>query len=77
MIQARVQAGLAHAKAHKTKTGRAIGRRRITAVQEAVIRTDLVADTGIIKTAKLAGHPRSVLRIRNELLLMRWHAVYI
>ncbi len=45
MIQARVHAGLAHAKVHGTKTGRAIGP-RITAAQEAVIRTYLAAGVG-------------------------------
>jgi DNA invertase Pin-like site-specific DNA recombinase len=53
MIVARVNAGMARAKAHGTKSGKAIGRpRRAT---DADIRAQLAKGQGILKTARLLG----------------------
>ena len=53
MIVARVTAGMARAKAHGTKTGKAIGRPKVSRATEAAIRAELVKGTGILKTAKM------------------------
>src|ERR1700759_1991135 len=54
MIVARVSAGLARAKVHGTKSGKAIGRPRITAKVEQRIREELAACHGILKVASIA-----------------------
>lgn len=53
MIVARVNAGMARAKAKGTRSGKAIGRPKLTSEKEASIRAELARGTGILKTAKL------------------------
>jgi DNA invertase Pin-like site-specific DNA recombinase len=55
MIVARVNAGLARAKVHGTKSGKAIGRPRIKARVEQRIREELAAGHGILKVANIVG----------------------
>jgi DNA invertase Pin-like site-specific DNA recombinase len=55
MIVARVNAGMARAKVHGTKSGKAIGRPRIKAKVELRIREELAAGHGILKVASLVG----------------------
>lgn len=50
MIVARVNAGIARAKTHGTKSGRAIGRPMVSKATEAAIRDELAKGTGIVKT---------------------------
>jgi DNA invertase Pin-like site-specific DNA recombinase len=55
MTVARVSAGLARARAHGTKSGKAIGRPRIKAKIEQRIRGELAAGHGILKVASIVG----------------------
>ena len=55
MIVARVNAGMARAKASGTKSGKAIGRPRISRKIEQRIRDELAKGTGILKVAALVG----------------------
>ena len=55
MIVARVNAGMARAKATRTKSGKAIGRPRIGRKLEQRIRDELAKGTGIQKTAGIVG----------------------
>ena len=55
MIVARVNAGMARAKASGTKSGKAIGRPRISRKIEQRIREELAKGTGILKVAALVG----------------------
>ena len=55
MIVARVNAGMARAKASGTKSGKAIGRPRISRQIERRIRDELAKGTGILKVAALVG----------------------
>ena len=55
MIQARIRAGLERAKVSPRKGAKAHGRPMVAAGTEAVIRQQLAAGTGIVKSAKLAG----------------------
>ena len=55
MIVARVNAGMARAKAHGTKSGKAIGRPRVSEATERAIRAELGRGSGILKTAKRIG----------------------
>ena len=67
MIVARVNAGIARAKTHGTKSGRAIGRPMVSKATEAAIRDELAKGTGIVKTGRLVGVGSSVVqRIARE-----------
>lgn len=55
MIQARVKAGLARAKASPRLGAKAIGRPKVAADTEAAIRAQLAAGMGKVKLAKLLG----------------------
>ena len=68
MIVARVNAGMARAKAHGTKSGKAIGRPRVCEATELAIRAELSHGSGILKTARVLGVGAStVQRIRAEM----------
>ena len=53
MIVSRVKTGMARAKKEGTKSGKAIGRPKVSKATEAAIRAELVKGTGILKTAKM------------------------
>jgi DNA invertase Pin-like site-specific DNA recombinase len=55
MIVARVNAGLARARQHGTRSGKAIGRPRLSMATDADVRAQLAKGTGILKTARLVG----------------------
>lgn len=55
MIVARVNAGMARAKANGTKSGKAIGRPRVSKATELAIRAELGSGSGILKTARMIG----------------------
>ena len=55
MIVARVNAGLARARQHGTRSGRAIGRPRLSRATDADVRAQLAMGTGILKTARMLG----------------------
>ena len=55
MIVTRVNAGMARAKAHGTKSGKAIGRPRIASKVVPQIKSHLAAGDGVNKTARLCG----------------------
>jgi len=55
MIVARVNAGLAGARQHGTRSGKAIGRPRLSMATDADVRAQLAKGTGILKTARLVG----------------------
>jgi DNA invertase Pin-like site-specific DNA recombinase len=68
IIQERIRAGIAKARAQGTKSGKAFGRPRIPAKKEASVRALLAAGHGIRKTARLAGvGNETVSRIKREL----------
>jgi DNA invertase Pin-like site-specific DNA recombinase len=50
IIQERIHAGLARARAKGTKSGKPIGRAKIDATREAAIRAALASGKGILKT---------------------------
>ena len=69
MIVARVNAGMARAKAHGTKSGKAIGRPRVSAATERAIRAELGRGSGILRTARAVGVGAStVQRVRAEMV---------
>jgi DNA invertase Pin-like site-specific DNA recombinase len=69
MIVARVNAGIARAKAKGTKSGKAIGRPRVAKDKEAAVRAELDRGTGILKTAKLLKlGTGTVQKIKNEMM---------
>jgi DNA invertase Pin-like site-specific DNA recombinase len=53
MIVSRVTVGMARAKANGTKSGKAIGRPKVSKATETAIRAELAKGTGILKTAKM------------------------
>jgi DNA invertase Pin-like site-specific DNA recombinase len=55
MIVARVNAGMATARQHGTKSGKAIGRPRLSPATDADVRAQLAKGTGILKTARMHG----------------------
>ena len=68
MIVARVNAGMARAKAHGTKSGKAIGRPRVSAATDRAIRAELGRGSGILKTARMVGVGAStVQRVKAEM----------
>jgi DNA invertase Pin-like site-specific DNA recombinase len=68
MIQARINAGLARAREHGTKSGKPIGRPTLSPKLAAAVRRHLRAGTGILKTARLVGvGSGTVQRIRREM----------
>ena len=68
MIQERIAAGSAKARAEGTKSGKPIGRARIGATKEAAIRTALASGKGILKTARECSTGTSVVqRIKAEM----------
>ena len=70
MIVARVNAGIARAKQHGTKSGRPHGRPRINAKIEDRVRQQLAKGSGILKTAKVVGvGSGTVQRIKREMVV--------
>jgi DNA invertase Pin-like site-specific DNA recombinase len=68
IIQERIHAGLARARAKGTRSGKPIGRRRIDATREAAIRAALASGKGILKTARECGTGVSVVqRIKADM----------
>jgi DNA invertase Pin-like site-specific DNA recombinase len=55
IIQERIAAGIARARAKGTRSGKAFGRPRLSAEREAAVRTSLRSGAGIRKTARLVG----------------------
>jgi DNA invertase Pin-like site-specific DNA recombinase len=67
IIQERIHAGLIRAREKGTKSGRPIGRARISPAKEAAIRSALASGTGIRRTARECGTGTSaVQRIKAE-----------
>ena len=54
-IVVRVNAGLARARQHGTRSGRPIGRPRLSNATDAEVWAQLAKGTGILKTARLLG----------------------
>jgi DNA invertase Pin-like site-specific DNA recombinase len=68
IIQERVAAGIARARAQGTKSGKAFGRPKISPEREDAVRAALAAGTGIRKTARLVGTGNAtVARIAAEM----------
>jgi DNA invertase Pin-like site-specific DNA recombinase len=68
IIQERIHAGIARARALGTKSGKPIGRARIDSAKEAAIRAALASGKGILKTARECGVGSStVQRIKASL----------
>jgi DNA invertase Pin-like site-specific DNA recombinase len=68
IVQERIRAGIAKARAQGTKSGRAFGRPRLAANKQADVRALLAAGNGIRKTARLVGvGNETVSRIKREL----------
>jgi DNA invertase Pin-like site-specific DNA recombinase len=68
IIQERIAAGIARARAKGTKSGKAFGRPKIEPGREAAVRAALAAGTGIRKTARLVGTGNAtVARIAAEM----------
>jgi DNA invertase Pin-like site-specific DNA recombinase len=68
IIQERIAVGIARARAHGTRSGKAFGRPKISAEREEVVRASLAAGTGIRKTARLCGTGNAtVARIAAEM----------
>ena len=66
MIVARVNAGIARAITHGTKSGRPIGRPKISKVVENAVRAELAKGRGILKTAQTLGiGTGTVQKIKN------------
>ena len=55
IIQERIAAGIARARAKGTRSGKAFGRPKLSAEREAAVRAALAAGTGIRRTARLVG----------------------
>jgi DNA invertase Pin-like site-specific DNA recombinase len=67
MIVARVNAGMARARASGTRSGKAIGRPRVARKVEQRIRDELAAGCGILKVAAMVGVGSStVQRVKAE-----------
>jgi DNA invertase Pin-like site-specific DNA recombinase len=68
IIQERIHAGLARARAKGTRSGKPIGRAKIDATREAAIRAVLASGKGILKSARECGTGSSVVqRIKAEM----------
>ena len=68
IIQERILAGIARARAQGTKSGKAFGRPKLSPEREAAVRASLGAGTGIRKTARLLGTGNAtVARIAAEM----------
>jgi DNA invertase Pin-like site-specific DNA recombinase len=68
IIQERIHAGIARAKAQGTKSGKPIGRPRLTRRMEEIVRAELANGTGILKTARqLRLGVSTVQRIKREM----------
>jgi DNA invertase Pin-like site-specific DNA recombinase len=68
IIQERIAAGIARARAQGTKSGKAFGRPKIPPEREDAVRAALAAGTGIRKTARLIGTGNAtVARIAAEM----------
>jgi DNA invertase Pin-like site-specific DNA recombinase len=68
LIQERITAGIARARAEGTRSGKAFGRPKLSAEREAAVRASLAAGTGIRKTARLVGTGNAtVARIAAEM----------
>ena len=69
IIQERIYAGIARARAVGTKSGRPIGRAKISEEKEAAIRAALAAGKGVLKVAREVGTGSSVVqRIKAAML---------
>ncbi len=69
IIQERIHAGIARARALGTKSGKPIGRARISADKEAAIRALLASGKGVLKVAREVGTGSStVQRIKAEIM---------
>ena len=73
MIVARVNAGMARAKEHGTKSGKAIGRPRVSKAIEAAVRATLAKGTGLIATAK--AHSVGVSTVQRVKAAMVVHSI--
>ena len=68
IIQERITAGIARARANGTRSGKAFGRPKLSPDREAAVRASLAAGTGIRKTARLVGTGNAtVARIAAEM----------
>src|SRR5215472_9295684 len=68
IIQERIAAGIARARAKGTRSGKAFGRPKLSPAREAAVRASLAAGTGIRKTARLCGAGNAtVARIAAEM----------
>ena len=69
IIQERIAAGIARARAKGTRSGKACGRpKKMSAEREAAVRASLEAGTGIRRTARLVGTGNAtVARIAAEM----------
>jgi DNA invertase Pin-like site-specific DNA recombinase len=68
IIQDRIHAGIARARDQGTKSGKPIGRPRLTRRMEEIVRTELATGTGILKTARqLRVGVSTVQRIKKEM----------
>jgi DNA invertase Pin-like site-specific DNA recombinase len=68
IIQERIHAGLARARAKGTKSGKPIGRAKIDATRESAIRAALASGKGVLKTARECGTGVSVVqRIKADM----------
>jgi DNA invertase Pin-like site-specific DNA recombinase len=68
IIQERITAGIARARAQGTKSGKAFGRPKIPPEREDAVRASLAVGTGIRKTARLIGTGNAtVARIAAEM----------
>jgi DNA invertase Pin-like site-specific DNA recombinase len=69
MIVARVNAGIARAKAKGTKSGKAIGRPKVSNAVENAMRAELAKGTGILRTAQALGvGTGTVQKIKNGMI---------
>jgi len=69
IIQERINAGIARARAKGTKSGKPIGRPRVTPRKAQAIRAELAKGTGIVKTARLCGAGVGVVqRVKREMV---------
>jgi DNA invertase Pin-like site-specific DNA recombinase len=68
ILRERIHAGIARARRNGTKSGKPIGRARVSSKVEASIRASLAAGSGIHKTAKACNvGAGTVPRIRQEM----------
>src|SRR5215472_17526922 len=72
IIQERIAAGIARARAKGTRSGKPFGRPRLSAEREAAVRAALADGAGIRKTARLVGTGNAtVARIAAEMSAAR------